>query len=88
MQSVKSGGWDLVVVGRHSGPAHDAAERDRSFLLTDWGKESEYSGTFTIQRSTFGEERVQRRRQVVSLKWAGSGHVNQKFGRLGGDEMP
>lgn len=46
MQSVKSGGWDLVVVGRHSGPAHDAAERDRSFPLTDGGKESEYKRNF------------------------------------------
>jgi hypothetical protein len=31
----------LVSFGRHSGPAHDAAKRDRRFSLTDGDKESE-----------------------------------------------
>jgi hypothetical protein len=31
----------LVLFGRHSGPAHDAAKRDRGFSLTDGDKESE-----------------------------------------------
>jgi hypothetical protein len=35
MQSVQSGGWDLVVTGRPMGPAHDAAaERDQGISLT------------------------------------------------------